>query len=134
MAKIVVVGDNLVITSARKVEEIELLKKYDSKALRLYETNEETGKKDEVFRICMSAGDGSVSNCGICFAGPTHDKNGYATVSMKIPADVTDIKGYVADTVGVAVTRLKQVEGQFDDALAKIRANRDEVLNTIQIM
>ena len=134
MAKIVVVGDNLVITSARKVEEIELLKKYDSKALRLYETNEETGKKDEVFRICMSAGDGSVSNCGICFAGPTHDENGYATVSMKIPADVTDIKGYVADTVGVAVTRLKQVEGQFDDALAKIRANRDEVLNTIQIM
>lgn len=134
MAKIVVAGDNLVITSGRKVEEIELLSKYDSKALRLFETNDETGKKEEVFRICMSAGEGSVSNCGICFAGPTHDENGFATVSMKIPADVDNVKEYVADVVGVAATRLKQVEDQFDAALAKIHADRDTVLNSITVM
>lgn len=124
----------MVVTSARKVEEIETLQKYAPKALSLYEANEETGKREEVFRIAMSKGTGSVTNSGICFAGATHDGQGLATVTLPIPRDVEDAKEYAADSVGVAVVLLNKVEAQFDAALAQVKTDRDQVMANITTM
>ena len=133
MAKIKIVADTLAIESARTVEEICTLQKYAPKALRLYEADEETGKKAEVFRVAMAKGCGSVTSAGICFTGESRDGSGKAVVTMAIPEGLEDVRKYAADEVGGIVMKLNRVERQFDEALAQVADAAAEVAQYIEV-
>lgn len=133
MAKIVIAGSAMVVTSAAKLEDIKTLAKYAPKALRLFEKDED-GKKEEVFAVCVAeGGKGSIGNYGASFDNVTHDKDGKATITMCIPGDVKDAKEYAAETIGKAVMLLNKVEAQFEAALKSVDAEKSAVRANITI-
>lgn len=134
MAEIKIVGDAVVLTSGVKYEDIKLLEKYKPEALRLYKTNDE-GKKECVFTVATTNGQGGINAYGALFAGAAHDGSGLATVTDKVPAGVTpeNLKEKVAEMVGTGIISLKQVEAQIPDALAAVKAEKDDILANITI-
>jgi len=132
MAKILVAGDAVVITSSRKLEEIKELEKYLPKALFLYETDDD-GKKQPVFRVCSTKGAGSISKAGVAFGSVAHDGSGLATLTAKLPDGVEDAKAYVADEYGFAVVQLNKVEAGIDAALAQVSADKAAIEANIEI-
>lgn len=132
MAKITIAGDAVVITSTQKLEDIKLLEKYRPKALCLYETGE-NGKKEEVFKVGSTTGEGAISMYGASFGSTTHDEEKLATITMTLPRGVADAKQYVADAVGVAILNLNKVEAQFAEALADVTAEKETVMENITV-
>ena len=127
MAKITIVGDAMVVTSTKTLENIQTLEKYRPKALRLYETNDE-GKREEVFTVGTTKGNGSINQYGASFASCTHDAAKLATITLPIPAGTADAK-----KIGVAITLLTKVEAQIDGALTEVAAEKAEVLGKITV-
>lgn len=132
MAKVTIVGDAMVVTSIAKLEDIKTLEKYAPKALSLFEKDED-GKKEEVFRVSTTTGDGSIGEFGASFASVTHDEAKLATITMCIPKGITDAKEYAAETIGKAVMALNKVEAQFKAALEGVEAEKKAVRENITI-
>lgn len=130
MAKITITGDALVITSSAKMETLKKLAKYAPKALSLFEKDEESGKKQEVFKVAIGA-TGSVSVYGVTFSGTTHDDDKLATVTVMIPNGIEDAKEYAAEHYGNAIISLNKVEKQFAAALAEVDANKAAIMENI---
>ena len=132
MAKTTIVGDAVVVTSTKTLEDIKTLEKYRPKALCLYETDED-GKKQEIFKIGSTSGEGSLGTYGASFGGVTHDDAKLATITMCLPKSVTDVKEYVAEKYGPALLNLNKVEEQFEAALAEIEAQKAAVMENITV-
>lgn len=132
MAKITIVGDAMVVTSTKTLENLKTLEKYRPKALRLYETNDE-GKREEIFTVGTTKGTGSINQYGASFASSTHDEAKLATITLPIPAGTADAKEYAAEKIGVAITLLNKVEAQIDGALADVAADKAKVLENITV-
>lgn len=132
MAKITIVGDALVVTSAKTLEDIKTLEKYRPKALSLYDTNED-GKREEVYRVATTEGSGSINQYGASFGSATHDDAKLATITMTVPAGTTNAKEYAADKIGTAIIMLNKVEAQFDAALNEVKAEKERVLENITV-
>lgn len=132
MAKIIIAGGAMVVTSSAKLEDIKTLEKYAPKALSLFEKDED-GKKEETFRVTVGTGKGSIGSFGATFDGATYDKDGKATITMDIPAGTKDAKEYAAETVGKAVMQLNKVEAQFAAALEGVEAEKKAVRENITI-
>lgn len=132
MAKITITGDALVITSSAKMETLKKLEKYAPKALSLFEKDEETGKKQEVFKVA-TGGMSSASVYGITFAGTTHGEDKLATVTVMIPTGVEDAKEYAAEHYGATVLNLNKIEEQFAAALAEVDANKAAIMENITV-
>ena len=132
MAKIKLVGEVAVVESAAKLEDIILLEKYEPKALYLYETDEETGKKKPVFRVTAKADVGSINNMGASFAASSPDERGVACITMCLPRDVEDPREYVMDAIGQGIVKLEKIEAKIPEALAKVEADKAEVESHIE--
>ena len=132
MAKIVVAGDAVVVTSALKSEDIKTLEKYSPKALVLF--GGEDGK-DEIFRICTKAcGCGNLTRFGAEFNGINGE--GFATLTLSNvgkPADI-DVKEWVADNLGEALIKLNALEAAIPAALADVIGDRERILADISVL
>lgn len=132
MAKIKVVGDVMVIESTQTLDDIKTLEKYNPKALCLYEPDDD-GKRQVVFRVASTCGKGSVNQYGAAFGSSSHDERGVATITMSLPDYVEDAREYVAEAVGLAIVKLNKVEEQFGEALAVVAADKEAVLENIEL-
>lgn len=135
MAKINVVGNAVVITSAKSLEALETLQKYRPSALILKEKDEETGRNQDVFKVNVNTkGNGCMNEYGATFAGATRDEAKLATITMCLPAGITgDVKEWLAEQFGPALTMLNKVEAQVDAALAGVKADKERVLADITV-
>jgi hypothetical protein len=61
------------------------------------------------------------------------DKDGKATITMDIPSDVTDVKEWASDTLGVAILHLRKLEKQFAPMLDEVKAEKDAVAAAILV-
>lgn len=129
MAKIKTLGASVVVVSSVKLEDLKKLKKYDPEALILH--GGEDGK-DELFRIGLTNGKGSLGEYGAEFSPAVQD--GYATITIdrddltkELTADA------VCDQYGVALAMLIELEAQIPEALAKAEARRAAVMENIDI-
>lgn len=129
MAKILIAGSALVIKSGYSLDEIKTLEKYRPKALTIFEEDGKT--KTELFKVGTTKGDGSIGTFGASFGRSSADDDKKATITIDIPADVTDAKKYAEDTVGVAIVYLNKVEDQIPDALASVEEERAKVRENI---
>lgn len=132
MAEIIIAGDAIVVTSSKTLEDIKTLEKYAPKALRLYETNED-GKKEEVFCVGSTNGEGSINQYGASFNSITHDDKKLATITMSIPHGITNAVEYTADLIGKAIIMLNKVEENLDGALEQVAADKAAVLENITV-
>jgi len=129
MAKIVIAGDAVVITSTLKLEDIRNVEKYNPKALVLM--GGEDGK-EPIFRV-GTARKGSVSEYGVEFASETHDENKFASITIANPCTGPDIKDAVAEAYGPIIMNLNKVEAAIPAVLDEIAANKAAVLENIQV-
>lgn len=135
MAKITIAGDAYVVTSSKTLESIQTLEKYRPNALKLFETNPENGKREAVFAVGTTAGQGSINAYGASFCSVAHDGSGLATITLPLPAVPAggDVKKAVAEAVGVAIINLNKVEAQIDAALDSVRSEKNAVMETITV-
>lgn len=132
MAKIKIAGDAMVITSSKKLEDIKLLEKYSPRALRLIKDVD--GEKEEIFSVATTTGKGSISTYGACFGSAAHDGTGLATITLEIPSDVKDAEAYAEERIGVSILRLNELEKQFDEAIAAVVTQKEEIKANIEVV
>lgn len=133
MANISIAGDAIVITSTKTLENLKTLEKHNPKALRLMDVADD-GSKEEIFRIGTTTGNGSINQHGASFNGVSRDGNGFASITLPIPAGVTNATEYVYDKFGSALMLLNKVEAQIDAALATVAADKKAVIDSIKVI
>lgn len=126
--KITVTADVFAATMDVSVEDILLLKKYDPKALTLFD---EKGKPE--FVIDYKEGESSVDQFGIVFGSETRDEDKKAAVCGVIPPKTENVKEWLADKFGVASKYLSLVEAQVTEAAKKVRETRQGIMENITV-
>ena len=120
MAKILVAGNAVVITSNIKLADIALIGKYRPEALTLFEG--EGDEKEPVFAIGI--GGSGISPFGAEFDQEAHDGSGNAQLTEFIPSEIEDVKAYVSDKFGRAVLKLNKLEAQLPEVINAIAAEK----------
>ena len=129
MAKIMVAGDAVVVTSDMKLEDIKLVKKYRPEALTLFEGEGE--EKEPVFKIGI--GDGGIGKYGAEFDQETRDDEKLATLTTLIPAGTADAKAYVSDAFGRAILKLNKLEATLPGVIEEIAAEKAAIEANITV-
>ena len=127
-ATIKVVGQTAVIESGFTPEEIAEVAKYRGRVLTLVDTD----TKEPVFAVALSKGKGCINNNGAEF-GAGASKDGKAIITLDIPVG-QDAKKYLEESVGVSILYLQKIEEGIPAALESIKAEKDKVLGTIQLV
>ena len=132
MAKVVIAGEAVVITSALKLEDIRALERYRPDALTLKGGKDGT---EDIFKIGTSDSRGRISRYGISFDNASHDDGKFATltVCLECPEGTEDVQAWVAETYGTAIINLNKLEETLPDVISGISAERAEVLHNISI-
>lgn len=131
MAKIVIAGDAVVVTSSLKLEDIRTIAKYRPKELVL--KGGEDGK-EPIFAIGVTDGCGNINEVGASFGRETHDEEKLASITMCTGAGTTgDIKEWVADRIGGAIINLNKLEEKLPAVLEEIEAEKAEVMSNITV-
>ena len=131
MAKVVIAGDAVVITSSMKREDLLTIAKYRPNALVLKggEDNKET-----IFRIAANKnGDGEINKYGATFGSESHDEEKLATITVFLNCADGDVKEQVADALGSALINLGALEETLPDVLAEITAEKAAVMDSITV-
>ena len=132
MAKILIAGDVIVVTSSKKLEDIKTLEKYDPKSLSLFD--EEDGIKTEVYKVGSTKGTGSINKYGASFGSEARDGSGLATITLPIPDGIEDVMEYTSDEVGFSLMKLNEIEAKMDAALDAVTSKKAAILENIQVM
>lgn len=131
MAKIVIAGDAVVVTSSLKLEEIRTVEKYRPNELVL--KGGEDGK-EPIFAIGVTDGCGNINEVGASFGRETHDEEKLASITMCTGAGITgDIKEWVAERIGGAIIKLNKLEEKLPAVLEEIEAENAEVMSNITV-
>lgn len=131
MAKIVIAGDAVVVTSALKLEDIRTIEKYRPKELVL--RGGEDGK-EPIFAIGTTDGCGNINQVGASFGRESHDADKLATITMCTGvADTGDIKEWVADRIGTAIINLNKLEEKLPAILGEIADEKAAVMSNITV-
>lgn len=130
MAKIVIAGDAIVITSSMKLEDIQTIQKYRPKELVL--RGGEDGK-EPVFAIGVTNGAGNINEVGASFGRSSHDDEKFATITMVTDGVTGDVKEWVADRIGGAIINLNKLEEKLPAVLAEIEGQKAEVMGNITV-
>ena len=132
MAKILIAGQAVVVTSSLTLDEIAEIKKYRPEALVLYEG--EGPEKEPVFKIGVSKSSGKINTFGAEFGGESHDEEKLATLTMVIPETCEDVKGYVVDAIGASILKLNKLEESLPGVLNEIKAERAQIDEVISVV
>lgn len=128
-ASAMIAGGAVVITSALKRSDIELVKKYRKNALTLFEG--EGKDKEPVFCIDLTENSaGHINNNGVTF-GPTASADGNATVTLIVDPDIEDVAEFFADKYGSALLQLQKLEETIPAQLEEIHAEATTVKGMI---
>lgn len=131
MAKIVVAGEAIVITSALKLSDLETVKKYNPKALTLM--GGEDGK-EPIFCVGVNRGKaGSINQYGAEFGAETRDDKKLATMTLMASGVTGDVKDFVADKYGAALMLLNKLEATLPAALEAIAADKKAILDNVAV-
>ena len=129
-ASVKVAGDAMVLTSGVAFDDIKKIAKYRPEALIL-----KGGKdnKEELFRIGVTTGKGSVNQYGVSFAKESRGEQGFAQLTILLPDGAKDVKEYVSDTYGRAILLLNKIEETFPAVLSEINAEKARIESTITV-
>jgi len=121
MGQIKVVGDAAIVTSGVMMETLKTLAKYNPKALKLFE-KEDDKKAVEVFAIGIG-GDSNFGKYGIQF--PSQNAEGFATATLNIPPNMSaeEKAKYVRDNFGYALLNLNKLEATIGAANEAFQAD-----------
>lgn len=130
MAKIVIAGNAVVVTSALTLEDIKKVEKYRPEALILKGGED---KKEAIFGIQSATHNGGITKYGATFADESRDEHKFAQITMCLEGVTGDVKEYVADTFGAAVDMINQLETTLPGVIEEIDAKKKAVIDSITI-
>lgn len=130
MAKVTVVGQAVVLTSAVKLDDLKMVAKYRPEALVL--KGGEDGK-EKIFSVQVSSSEECVSKYGAAFKHAARG-TGFAEITLPLASDAADIKDQVADQLGGALTKLNALEATLPTVIAEIAAEKATVLSNITVV
>lgn len=131
MAKVVIAGDAVVVTSTMKLEDLLTIAKYRPDALTLKGGED---NKEVLFRISANKnGFGEINKYGATFGSESHDEAKLATITLGLSAGAGDVKEQVADMIGSAIIKLSDLEETLPEVLEKIAAEKAAVMETITV-
>lgn len=124
MKKIRIIQNAATFVSDLKVTELETLQKQNPMALAIEEPNMEGGT-DIVFMVqYKNAAFGEINDSNITFVDK--DAEGYACLTVLIPANIADRNAYLYDKYAGPVNLLKTVERKAKKALETLVTSKDE--------
>lgn len=127
-----ILGSAVVITSAIKLDDLKLVKKYKPEALTVWEKDED-GVKEPVFSASVFDGEeGTINECGVVFGKANPDGFAQITMLVKAPAD-KDIKELVADSIGGGLMKLKAFEEYLPGVVDTLNAEHEAILGSIEV-
>lgn len=129
MAKIVIAGQAIVVTSDMALEDLKTIKKYRPDALIL--KGGEDGK-EPVF--ALGIGEGKINTVGASFCEATRDEEKKATLTMTTNYDGEDIEGFVSDSIGAALMNLNKLEATLPAVLEEIAAEKATIKESIIVV
>lgn len=129
MAKIVIAGQAVVVTSKMALEDLKTIKKYRPDALIL--KGGEDGK-EPVF--ALGIGEGKINAVGASFCEATRDEAKKATLTMTTSYDGDDIEGFVSDSIGAALMNLNKLEETLPAVLEEIAAEKATIKSNITVV
>lgn len=130
MAKIVIAGDAVVITSALKLEDIKTIAKYNPEALTL--KGGEDGK-EPIFAIGVTNGPGNINDVGASFGRESYDNEKLAVITMVTNGATGDVKEWVADRIGGAIMKLNALEEKLPAVLEELAGQKAAVMEAITV-
>ena len=131
MAKVVIAGDAVVVTSSMKLEDLLTIAKYRPDALVI-----KGGEDNKEKLFCISAnkrGVGEINKYGATFGSESHDGAKLATITFGLSAGDGDIKEQVADVLGSAIINLSKLEETLPEVLEQIADEKAAVMETITV-
>ena len=132
MAKILVAGDAVIITSSVALEDIKTVKKYRPKALVLM--GGEDGK-EKVFAMDWTKGSGGINTFSASFNGETRDDAKLATITMALPEGFSgDVEEFVKEKIGVGIINLNKLEEKIPADHDEIKAEERAILSNISVI
>ena len=133
MAKIVIAGDAVVVTSSLKLEDIKVVEKYRPEELVLRGGDD---GKEPIFAIGTTSGNGRINSVGVSFGREAADGSGLACITaLKIDTPTTDnVKEWVADALGGAMSKLAVLESKLPSVLEAIKAEKAAVMESIVVV
>ena len=130
-AKATIAGSACIVTSAMKLEDLKLIKKYRPKTLNLYEG--EGKEKELVFSIDVTEKSvGSMNKYGATF-GPHTTQDGHATLTISVTADEKDPKEAVMEKIGVGLLKLNKLEGTFAGVIEEIKKEKADIDSCVTV-
>ncbi len=131
MAKIVIAGDAVVVTSAMKLEDLRTIAKYRPDALVL--RGGEDGK-EPIFAVSVTEnGCGGINRYGATFGSESRTGDNLASLTMYVHAADSDIREYIADKIGTAIINLTKLEETLPSVLEEIKEQRAAVMDNIVV-
>lgn len=130
MAKIVIAGDAVVVTSAMKLEDIKTIEKYRPKELVL---NGGEDGKEPIFGVGTTHGAGNINAVGASFGSETRDDDKLACITLFLDGVTGDVKDWVADRLGAAIINLNKLEEKLPAVLEEIAAEKATVMSNITV-
>ena len=133
MAKIVIAGDAVVVTSSMKLEDLLTIAKYRPEALVLRGGDE---GKEKIFALSVNKnGVGEINKYGATFGSESHDDDKLATITMGLTCGRdTDVEECVADNIGAAIIRLNELEEALPAVLEDIAAEKAMIKSSISVV
>ena len=131
MAKITVVGESVVVTSAITLEDYKMIAKYRPTKLVLKGGDD---GKEPIFAVGIASNPrGSINKVGAEFGGIAHDGSGKATITFDLPRVDSDVKEAVAEKVGAAIIYLNKLEETLPAVVEEIAAEKAAVMEDISV-
>lgn len=126
MAKIKVIDKAVVVTAGVKLADIKTIEKYRPAALTLM--GGEDGK-EPIFKL--ASGTGTINQFGASFDHANAE--GYAVLTLVTTYEGDKVKEHVADTLGEAMTKLKQLEEKLPAILEAVNKEREAIMANISV-
>lgn len=131
MAKIIIAGNAVVVTSGIKLADYRKIAKYRPKALVLMGGED---NKEQIFRVGVVDEGGSIRKYGIEFGSATNDDEKLASITIVNPAEGgANIKEAVAESIGPAVMLLNKLEETLPAVIDEIDAEKAAILDNITV-
>ena len=129
MAKINVMGNAVVVTSAAKFEDLRTIEKYRPEALVV--KGGEDGK-DVIFTV-STQGEGCISKYGVTFDGESRNEQKLACLTLNVQCDTDSLSDFITDKLGAAIIQLNKLEETLPGILEEIKKEAEAVKNCITI-
>ena len=130
--KVTVAGDAAVVTSEASFEELKNVEKYNPEALKIYEGE---GKDRELVFVVGTTvpGHGSIGTYGVSFDAKSRDNAKKAQLTISVAGAPDDVKKYISDKYGKALSSLKLVEAGLPGAIAKIAEEQAAIQALVEV-